>query len=815
MRNPRPGYLIFLLLTLLIFLFSIPAVYHMHQKADLPVTVLSSDNTLIIKSIRNSYPVSTNDVLISIDGIPVTSREHIEIIMDSKIIGTEVLLKVSSNGTFRDVTVTSVPFYSNLFLILQSFTAFVFMLFGLFVLIKARGNKAAKIFHLASLGAAVIMIMTWGRYSGSVDLGFITRGIFQAAYAFTPLLFVHFALSFPQDNTGKFKYFIRGLYFTGFLITAVNLFTFSRLSSQLNTVNINNYISSFNLSRYLLAASVLISITIFFSGYFKTKDQAQKKKLKWLITGFLTGPLSFIVLWVIPQSVTDYGLIPEEFFSLLMLAVPITFTISILKYQLLDIDLIISRSLIYSLVVAGIFLLYFTLVLSVSWFIHDINRTLISSISAVMVAFLFNPLRNYIHGFVNRKFFRIQYNFRQAVKSYFSEMKEINDINTLSNNIITGICRFIPVEKMALLDITDIYSPKILSFVDFNESDLRFFQLKIINKYDFSKIIIIPEMVDSDGEQYEYERSLKEININVILAAHPVDGKMELILAAGNKRSGSRYSAEDLDLLQNILNTASAVMTRIKLQADLFRKELEAIKLKELHEQRSLFLSSVTHDLKTPLTSIRMYSELIKMNEKIDKNKLNIYAEYIEGESERLTRLVNNVLNFSSIEKGIKEYHKQPVDLNELARKSICIMEYQIKLKNFLLITDISEKEMLVCADPDDITEAFINIISNALKYSLDKKEMLIKTYEEADNYIISFKDYGIGMSEEEQKKLFTPFFRTAEAHSLKIAGTGLGMSIVKNIADAHNILIKVYSRQNEGTTFKLIVPKLVNEVRI
>jgi signal transduction histidine kinase len=808
MRSISFKHFIIIAAALLLLLLCVPAVFFMTEKANLPLTVESNGKSVSIKSLHNGSPLSLNDKILSIEDIPVTSREDIEIILDSKRAGDTVAVKVDSGGTIKEVFVASVNFYSLRFIVLQLIAAIYFVLFGLFVLLKAKGNKAAELFCLASLGVAAILIMTWGRYNNAFDLTHVTRSVFQAAYLFTPILFVHFALKFPQDRSRKYRVFIISLYYLGTMLLILNIITFYNMLGSMNTDTIASYKLTFNFSRILLGASVFLSIIIFFAGYLKTSDITQKKKLKWLITGFLAGPLSFTLLWVIPQAITDYGLIPEEFLSILMISVPITFTISILKYHLLDIDVILNRSAIYFLIVAGIFLLYFGIVLTVTLFIDDVNQTLLSSISAVLVAFLFNPLKNYVHNFVNKKFFRTQYDFREAVKLFFSEMAEVYNIQTLANTVITGVCRFIPVEKIALIEISGDESIRALSWINFYSSDLHFMKENFYYNYDSAKILVLPEKVEGSGNELESESRLKEIKLCLVVFANPVNRNSRFILAAGNKKSGNRYTAEDVDLLLNIMNTASAIGARIILQEDLIRNELENEKLTELNKQRSLFVSTVSHDLKTPLTSIRMYSELIKMNND-DKAKICSYAEYIEGESERLTRLINNVLNFSCIEKGIMEYHKVNVDLNELVEKSISIMEYQLRIQQFVVTTDILQNEMPVYADEDAIIEALINLISNAIKYSLDKKEIHISSSENENGYIVSIRDCGIGIPEEEKDKLFTPFFRTEEAQALKIGGTGLGLSIIKHIAVAHNIKIEVDSKISQGTTINLIFPKI------
>jgi len=602
------------------------------------------------------------------------------------------------------------------------------------------------------------------------------------------------------------------LYLAVFVLFIPCIYVFLKVAAEPDIDKINSYINFWNICRYFLAFNVLASITIFILNYIHSDNAVERKKLKWLISGFIAGPLAFIILWVLPQAFTDYAFIHEDLVYLLMLAVPLSFSISIVKYHLLDIDFIINRSIVYAILVAGIFLVYFAIVIAITWFYKDVNITLISSLSAVFVAFLFNPLKNYVHSFVDKKFFKVQYNYREAVKSFFSEIKEINDIDSLSKTIITGISGFIPAEKAALIDISNLNLPFILAEENFSNKDFHFFKDNIIKKHNLLQNIFLPEKIEPGLNSSDKDNILKEIKLSLVVISSVINGKTYLILAMGDKKSGSRYSAEDIDLLNHIINTAAAAAARIKLQEDLILKNIEAKKLLELNQQKSLFVSSVSHELKTPLTSIKMYSELIRMKEGSEKEKINNYAEYIEGESERLTRLINNVLSFSRIEKGLKQYYKEPVNLNELLKKVISIMEYQVKLQNFTLNCYLEEKEMTIFADADALVDVFINLISNGIKYSAEKKMMNIFLKSEGENCTVTFQDFGIGIPEEEQKSLFKPYYRSKLAVDMKIPGTGLGLSIIKHTADAHNITIQVQSKLYEGTSIKLFIPKFQKE---
>ena len=231
------------------------------------------------------------------------------------------------------------------------------------------------------------------------------------------------------------------------------------------------------------------------------------------------------------------------------------------------------------------------------------------------------------------------------------------------------------------------------------------------------------------------------------------------------------------------------------------RKEMELAKIK------SDFVSNVSHELRTPLALISMFAETLEMGRATSEEKKKEYYTIISKEATRLSRIVNKILNFSRIEAGRKEYRFSRVDINLLLED--VFKSYQFHLHNngfkfsFLPAGGVPEIE----ADGEAISEAIINLIDNAIKYSNDKKEITLITGVDQDFIFIEVKDKGIGISEENQKKIFEKFYRVSDGLVHNTKGTGLGLTLVKHIVDAHKGKIKVKSKPNEGSSFILSFP--------
>jgi signal transduction histidine kinase len=224
-------------------------------------------------------------------------------------------------------------------------------------------------------------------------------------------------------------------------------------------------------------------------------------------------------------------------------------------------------------------------------------------------------------------------------------------------------------------------------------------------------------------------------------------------------------------------------------------------------EVRSQFVASVSHELKTPLTAIRMFAETLAMGRSRDERTKSEYLETIVNESERLARLVDNVLDFSKIEQGKKIYRLRPTRLEEVAGSAVRAMQFPLAQQGFQLHLTVQEDMPELQADPDAIQQAILNLLTNAMKYSGDSREIDLRLGARNGDAVIEVADHGLGLAKEEQKRVFEKFYRAPSHESRSIAGTGLGLTLVAHIAQAHGGRVEVESALGTGSTFCLVIP--------
>jgi signal transduction histidine kinase len=226
-----------------------------------------------------------------------------------------------------------------------------------------------------------------------------------------------------------------------------------------------------------------------------------------------------------------------------------------------------------------------------------------------------------------------------------------------------------------------------------------------------------------------------------------------------------------------------------------------------LAEMRSQFVSSVTHELKTPLTAIRMFTETLRLDEEVDHQTRSEYLDTILHESERLSRLVDNVLDFGKIERGKKIYRFEPVQLADVVEDAARAIQYPIEQAGFTLDLDINHALPPVAADADAMQQAILNLLTNAMKYSGDSRQIRLGLDRRNGHARIQVADQGIGIAPADQGRVFERFYRATTAENQHTPGTGLGLTLVAHIVSAHGGDVDVESTPGMGSTFTIRLP--------
>ena len=230
-----------------------------------------------------------------------------------------------------------------------------------------------------------------------------------------------------------------------------------------------------------------------------------------------------------------------------------------------------------------------------------------------------------------------------------------------------------------------------------------------------------------------------------------------------------------------------------------------------LAELKSNFVSSVSHDLKTPLALIQLFAETLELGRLKNTDRATEYYRIINSEARKLTRLINNLLDFSKIEAGLRLYRRKPSDLTEVTEHVLESLQSQFRHNQFTVTARLGTP-VPVLIDPEAAEQALENLLSNAMKYSPESREILVEVLKEGQDGVVRVTDRGVGIPEKFHRRIFRKFYRIQTDAGSGPQGTGLGLAIVDHIMRGHGGSVRVVSEPGRGSTFSLHFPLYAGE---
>lgn len=238
-------------------------------------------------------------------------------------------------------------------------------------------------------------------------------------------------------------------------------------------------------------------------------------------------------------------------------------------------------------------------------------------------------------------------------------------------------------------------------------------------------------------------------------------------------------------------------------------REIDSVK--ELQRRNAEFISSVSHEIKTPLAGIKAYVELLADNEADDDAAREEYLEVINSQADRLQRLVDNLLNLARIEAGVVDVNKQPLSLNDVLEEARSVVAHAAESRGISLVSDLSELYLGVVADRDMILQTAINLLSNAVKYTPEGGTVTLRSRLHGHQVRVEVSDTGVGLSPDDCRRVFEKFYRVKKDQKMA-SGTGLGLALAKHIVeDVHGGSLTVESTLGKGSTFTITLMRAIH----
>ncbi|MBE0643314.1 MAG: hypothetical protein IH600_04485 [Bacteroidetes bacterium] len=823
----RPSFLL-LFLDLALLVLCVLGVEQSRLKAGLGVDLETSrmadgTTTLVVDFIKmKGSPFLVGDTLESISVYPIRNAVDVEQIIDQYQTGVVQKVTVRRNGSLQSLDITLGSYYTISEVVVQASAIAVFFIIGLFVVAQRPRDPASLQFHYLAVIVACDMAFTMGRFTMEpFGVGHLLRALFPFSNAFSGSLLLHFALVFPRSRPIPRL----GVVILHAVPVAVSIWGFVASFQATMPFDFSAapaYYSAMTTAKAILGLGALASVGIFATKFIRESDSGYRRQIAWAMTGTLLSTIAYIswqlstsgnAQMFLPESMREYLKVMHMNEIVLNAALLVTATfmaIGIIRYRMFNIEVLLKRGTIYMLVFAILLIVYVTILAFTIRLVDAQNNTVYFTISIAALALdllLFMPTRGLVQKTIDRYFFRVDYDFREALRSISERVFVSVQSEDVADVIISGLNALMHPAGIMVMVAEGEDHLVVLKRLGFER--WRYPAIKVhpdrLRKFPTQPVVYKNVVEPHTDVVYSEMAFASRYGVAIIFPIRTEDGTVVGLLVLGEKKSGLRFTLEDIDLIHAVTVQAGLQFERLLLQQRLLLQKHETDKLRELNRMKSYFVSGVSHDLKTPLTSIKMFAELLEDQVPQESEDARRSLEIIQGECGRLARLINNVLDFTRMERGMMQYNLVPNELNRIAKHAFETMDYQLRIGGFSCHLELHGEPLPILADTDAIIEAVTNLLSNAMKYSGDRKQIIMRTGVEGRQCHISVEDHGLGIKNEDIPHLFEPFFRSQSGSVQKLGGVGLGLSLVKHIADAHHGRVSVESSLGEGSTFRMI----------
>ena len=746
--------------------------------------------------------------LIQVDDIKVEGKKDIEFFLIQKQVGDWATFTLRRNGAVASERARIAAFYSRVpFPLIYLFTGLACYLIGFTVFLLRWQDSKARLFYWLSVVFAYPLIVSGGTYIlGRGWVSFIPAVIFYFCYPLAPALLFHFAVSFSSRKRLRAEQIVYslsllfGAVFAAAVLTAV-------LRSSLPIFRL--YAAAFLAFRAYMIIILLLTFFYFVQAYRRAGLEEHKAQIKWVFLGLVFGLVPFILLYQLPTVLNLRPLITEESSSAFFLFIPLAFALSILRFRFLDVEVVINRSLVYSLLTiftVSLYLFSIRVLHDLFSVVFEVRETYVSLGSALVAALAFNPARQKFQGFVDRAFFRQSADYKRAVLQFSRLSRKAAGGQALVADFAGWVGNFIPLQRMAIVAFER--GPQgpcpLYSWGSWTEEGLAVFLGRPSGRLWARRGATRTE----EEIDFSREELLSRISAEVVLPLPFQSAALAGCALFGEKKSGQKYTGDDLDLLCTLAGELALSLETLRLQEEVIYERASKEKLDELNRLKTEFISTVSHELRTPLSSIEGLAELLQEGRVKDRARREELLGLLASESGRLSRLIHNILDFGKIEQQTRVYRFERTQVGPLVEEVVKVMRPRIEEAGFKLQTEYPRDAVFLDIDRDAVKQVLINLIDNAMKYSPGEKEIDIRVTAGPAEVEVAVSDRGIGISPEQRDRIFDKFYRAPEAVQANPKGVGLGLKIVKHVMDCHHGTIRVEGRAPRGSTFRIIFPK-------
>lgn len=698
---------------------------------------------------------------------------------------------------------------------LPPFTAAIFSIsLGGFVFFKNRKSSVHISFALFCLS---LFIWLFG-YTITYSIQDETVAVFFARLSCTGAMFTapscyYFSVSYLKRNKEKTAVLLSYLIF---LLIA----PFSMTSNYFLSGVYKYYWGYYSKAGMLHPLHLLIFFGIFIRSFWllfysykekRTTSHFKANQIQYIFYGYIAALIGAI------DYIPKYGVEFYPFGFLFEIIFVSVIAYAILRYRLMDINLVFKRTAVYSLSAGILTSLFVVIVISMTKLLSEragITSFTIMVIAAITIAILFNPLKNRIQKIIDKIFYKKTYDYYSTIQKVSHELASMLDLKKIHSFVGDTVFSTLGLKNIYLLsdvageDYEVVYHKSHAKKekeeeegkrlrIDGNCLMVKFLKTseKIVIKYE------MPEFIETLGQETidSITTRLKPFNGEAVMPV-VVDGKLSLLMIIGEKLSGDMFTNEDIKLIEIISDqTAIAIKT-----ARLHQEKVHSERLASIGMMSATF----AHEVRTPLTSIKTFAQLLpEKHPDIDFREK--FSKIVTNSVDRIDGLINDLLYYSSDKIFVE---MKNLDITELIDQTIDEVKTNLEFekKNINIEKNYKKGKINILGDGRKLKHAILNIINNgcqAIPMDRNKGTLRIGINQDRESVDILITDNGNGISPKDMPKIFEPFF------TAKAMGVGLGLAIAKKIVENHNGKIAVNSKLREGTTFAITLPVNNQEV--
>ena len=584
------------------------------------------------------------------------------------------------------------------------------------------------------------------------------------------------------------------------------------------------FIESVHIGSVVLSLPGYMVYTVYFLVYYgsaliflalgaRRARGTERLRLRYLVTGYSVAGFIGMAFNLILPAFGNYQYIWVGPLGLFIF-VPMVY-VTIVKYGLFDIRQAVARTMAYAstliLITAG-YALVVTLLSSV------VSTNVIAQTIIILVAALsFQPLKHFFDNLTDTIFYKNTYHTGEFYTQFNQRLTSTTDLRTLLKRTADHVKKNLKAQQAFLFVYTG--DTQYVTAGSDGYKKMPYADALALNELDDELI-----MVDSPQVPVAIQRMLRSHKIYLVLRLKAGDTTMGYLCLGGHLTS--HYSSRDMKVLDTIADSlAIAVQNAVSIHEvrelnDTLQQRINNAtselrrnnkQLQRLDEAKDEFISMASHQLRTPLTSIKGYLSMLIEGDigSITKEQKHILNEAFIS-SERMVRLIGDFLNVSRLQTGKFVIEKRPVDLAQLIARELEALEANAAARNITFVYKQPKDIPLLDLDENKIEQVIMNFADNAIYYSKDDATVTVVLEKHADYVEFTVTDKGIGVPQEEQPQLFNKFFRATNARRVRPDGTGVGLFLAKKVILEHNGTIVFSSKEGKGSTFgfRLGLPK-------